>query len=463
MMENKNRTIESILDLQEDIIINAEEFFSKNIDELFKWRRLFETYIQKNQKRFVCRYCKQYIKIRAIDSKVNLHFAHLKDSDSCILKTDNRSTREQIDAIKFNGAKESKEHIELKSLIYKYLEMNKKCKEIIIEKVQRDKATKDWRKPDIKANYKDLNIVIELQLSTTYLSVITAREEFYKRNEIYTLWVFNKVEKVDNEQTFTQMDIFYNNNYNAFEFDHEAIKKSIENRTLFFNCHFHFPYIDDSKIKIKWESELISIDEVSFDSENFKVFYFDYEKRVDGLNEFLDKSQFLPLLRVIMECPLYDLLNKLSLVNPSKNEIPYLNKFYKQFISPLKSIRKGTLEVKIIWTMIFHKLKKKGLVLNSDYSLKFERNLIWDLLCLKLNKVVGYNLKNLVQIVHNRLNTNPESLHYILKAIKVYNSEILKIDKTGKLSSRIEKIKKSDVKQEKSNKFISAMFPDLEK
>ena len=48
----------------------------------------------------------------------------------------------------------------------------------------------EWKKPDISASYKNINIVFEIQLSTTFLSVIVDREYFYKDNQTYILWVF---------------------------------------------------------------------------------------------------------------------------------------------------------------------------------------------------------------------------------------------------------------------------------
>jgi len=124
-MSNKKRTIESILDMKKGIIIDSEEFFSKSEDVIFKFRTQIEIDIQNKVKRFICLYCKQNVKIRGGRSKKTiLHFAHLKDSNDCPIKTDNKYSKEQIERIKYNGAKESELHITLKNKIAYHLNLN---------------------------------------------------------------------------------------------------------------------------------------------------------------------------------------------------------------------------------------------------------------------------------------------------------------------------------------------------
>ncbi len=95
------RTIESVLDLRTGKEIQASDFFSKPIDEIFKLRYEFESGIREKKPRVVCFFCKQSIKIRGrVDSKRILHFAHLKDSDDCPQKTDNKSHPSKINCKK---------------------------------------------------------------------------------------------------------------------------------------------------------------------------------------------------------------------------------------------------------------------------------------------------------------------------------------------------------------------------
>ena len=46
------------------------------------------------------------------------------------------------------------------------------------KRVNSDLPFMNWRKPDVMAIYNDLNIVFELQLSTTFISVVVQRDIF---------------------------------------------------------------------------------------------------------------------------------------------------------------------------------------------------------------------------------------------------------------------------------------------
>jgi len=194
MSENlKNRTISSILDLKTGKEIKAEEFFKKELDEIFQIRYDFESAIREQNSRFVCYYCKQPVKIRGQrEAKVIMHFAHLRDSDDCPIKTGNKYSKEEIQRIKYNGAKESELHFTLKTELANFLRKNqhnsKGIEKVNVEKVIKDLAIpKVWKKPDVSSIYKGEPVVFELQLSTTFLSVINSRQEFYKANKTFIL------------------------------------------------------------------------------------------------------------------------------------------------------------------------------------------------------------------------------------------------------------------------------------
>lgn len=73
---------------------------------------------------------------------------------------------------------------------------------------------KEWRKPDVRALFRGTPVVFEVQLSTTYINVITARREFYLRESGLLVWVFAKFDL--GARRLTQDDVYFNNNRNAF-------------------------------------------------------------------------------------------------------------------------------------------------------------------------------------------------------------------------------------------------------
>jgi hypothetical protein len=282
------RTIEYVLNKDDGSTVYADNFFIKPENEVFKYRNELQKAIKGiREPLFVCYFCGQNIKINGGgQTKKVLHFAHIKDSDFCHIITDNNYSRLEILRVKFNGAKESPLHFETKNLIKEFIESNSDFSNIKVEKVLKSNTNYlEWKKPDISAIYKKINIVFEIQLSTTFLSVIVDREYFYKENQTYILWIFRNFVIDEFKQRFTEKDVFYSNNRNAFVLDDEAINLSQQNNDLYLLCYYQVPIIKNLKIHYNWESKYVCFEQLTFDEVNFKVFYFDVNKEEEILKE----------------------------------------------------------------------------------------------------------------------------------------------------------------------------------
>lgn len=286
MNDFNKRTIEIALNKEDGSTVYADSFFTKPENEVFKYRNELQKAIKGiREPLFVCYFCGQNIKINGGGyTKKILHFAHQRDSDYCDIKTDNNHSKLEIERAKYNGAKESPLHLETKQLIKEFIESNNDFSNIKVEKVLKSNINYlEWKKPDISATYRDINVVFEIQLSTTFLSVIVDREYFYKENQSYILWVFRNFEIDEFKQRFTDKDVFYSNNRNAFVLDAEAINLSQQNKDLYLLCYYQIPFIEDLKIHYNWKSEYVCFKQLIFDEVNFKVFYFDVDKEETSL------------------------------------------------------------------------------------------------------------------------------------------------------------------------------------
>lgn len=274
------RTIEFVLNKDDGSTVYADPFFSKEENEVFKYRSELQKAIKGiREPLFVCYFCGQNIKINGGgQTKKILHFAHRKDSDFCHLKTDTNYSLLEINRLKYNGVKESPLHFETKNLIKQFIELNNDFSDIKVENVVKSNTNYlEWKKPDISASYKSINVVFEIQLSTTFLSVIVDREYFYKVNQTYILWIFKNFEVDEFKQRFTEKDVFYSNNRNAFVLDNEAINLSRKNNDLYLLSYYQKPVIENLKIKYNWECEYVCFNQLTFDEVNYKIFYFDVE------------------------------------------------------------------------------------------------------------------------------------------------------------------------------------------
>lgn len=282
------RTIQEVLNKEDGKTIDADIFFNRSKNEIWKRRIELQEVIKGiREPIFVCYYCSQNIKINGgtgLGKKI-LHFAHQKDIGYCILKTDTELTRQEINRAKYNGAKESPLHFETKNLIKKLIELNNDFSNVHVEKVVKSNSNYlEWKRPDIKATYKNVDVVFEIQLSTTFLSVIVDRQHFYKENQTYILWVFKNFEIEEFKQRFTEKDVFYSNNRNAFVLDNEAINLSKQNNDLYLLCYYQKPKIENLKIDYDWCFKYVNFNQLTFDEVTFKVFYFDVSKEEETLN-----------------------------------------------------------------------------------------------------------------------------------------------------------------------------------
>lgn len=474
MSENlNNRTISSILDLKTGKEIKSEKFFKKEIDEIFQHRYDFETAIREKNPRFVCFYCKQPVKIRGQrDSKVIMHFAHLRDSDKCPIKTGNKYTKEEIQRIKYNGVKESELHFTLKTGVAEFLGKNQEYKkgieEVNIEKVVKDQAIpKVWKKPDVSSVYYGKTVVFELQLSTTFLSVINSRQEFYKKNRSYILWVFSSFDTNDDKRKFTQSDIFYNNNFNGFEFNQEAFELSKKENDLVLKCYYKKLYIENLSIIDDWDECMVKLKDLTFDNGNYSVYYYNYSAEQERLEKELKTK------KVLKNSPLIDLVKKKNSIYKitnlildgygiTKPEKEYILSLYNYEIVNTKVIDQYSWQINIVWLTIFLKIQNNELIKRLADNQHLSR-MIFDILSLKLNKILGYAFDNHKQIANTVLQSRKEYLDIFLDAVNKFRPELFKTeDKKGKLAKTLKVILTEKPEQRTEDYDIfKIMFPEL--
>jgi hypothetical protein len=460
MQEYPKRTIESILDLKTGKEIVSSVFFDRTDDKIFKSRHDFEKCINQNKKRYVCYECRQYIKIRGGKSdKIRWHFAHLRDSDDCSIKTNTKYSKKEINSMKYNGARESELHFNLKHLIATYLLENQKntgkVSKVEIEKVTKNENT--WKRPDISFIFKNFSLVIELQLSTTFLSVIVDRQLFHRGNNTFVLWVFNHFSTNDRRK-FTQSDVFYSNNQNAFVFDKDAQKLSESNQKLMLCCYYREPLRDGHEICHEWRHKYVNLDDLTFNPDTCMVYYFDVEGEEVKMQQEIDIEDESYFINIIKTGTLENLIEEFEYDNLTKNEFEYVKKLYNQEIRPVTKIERDSWKVLIVWAIMLYRLKNEGLI-KEFVSNKPLKKVLIDLASLKTNKILGYDFQRQIQIAHKLLDKYPEYMHYYKKAVSVYGN--IGKDKDGKLERKFSKIEMNKNAQEENNKVIELLFPEL--
>ncbi|SDD06371.1 hypothetical protein SAMN05216337_100774 [Bradyrhizobium brasilense] len=89
------------------------------------------------------------------------------------------------------------------------------------------------RRPDVRAIYDGKPIAIEIQLATTQIPIIIAREDFYRREGRHLIWLTWNFVPVERAHLLTAFeDIFYSHNKNLFSLDDAVVSESRERGAL---------------------------------------------------------------------------------------------------------------------------------------------------------------------------------------------------------------------------------------
>ncbi|MFZ3289440.1 MAG: DUF6035 family protein [Telluria sp.] len=212
---------------------SARDVLGKDIADMMSLRMRVRTHLQ-NDPLYTCSICGVAVHICSSRNKRRFFFKHREQDGSCPANTAGDLTQDEINARKYNGAKESKLHRRMKDWITQCLELDERFDSAQQEARWKGALPAQWRKPDITARYGDMRVAFEIQLSTTPLSVIAARRIFYQAEGALLFWIFAEFEQ--DYRRLTEDDIFFSNNLNAFVVDQKTVDASVEAKEFRFEC-----------------------------------------------------------------------------------------------------------------------------------------------------------------------------------------------------------------------------------
>lgn len=297
-VDKTKRAIDAVIDTDTGFEISARDFFAQPENVIFKVRTELQKSIYLKKPKFVCKYCRQAVKIsgRKIERGKASFFSHLRDSDECDYKTTTGRAERDINREKYARCNEGERHKKLKTKIAELLEMTPGVSDVKVEStIKGNHPILNWKRPDILASFRGQEIVFELQLSTTFVSVIAERGLFYRLNKKFIIWVFNFDEQDEHVNLDNMMakDIYYNNKMNVFIFDREAQKESEERGELILKCNWlkadgSWEYLNENSSN-GLGGTFVCLSDLQYDS-TYKPYYFDAEQRyIEAHPEFQSK------------------------------------------------------------------------------------------------------------------------------------------------------------------------------
>lgn len=269
-------TIEEVVDTKTGEVRLVKELLKRPYVDVMRLRQEATESIVRGSPRFLCIYCLVPTRINCEEKRRRFHFKHKTEDGRCSLVTRGKLNQQQIDALRFNGVKESEAHKSLKKLLRESLEVDPAFSEIVEEKVWRGEGARDYRKPDVRATFGDQKCAFEVQLATTYLNVIAERREFYRAQSGLLVWILKDVE-LDSTR-LSQEDLICQNNCNALLANERTLAASREAGKLMLECRYLVPEMrEDGRIGNRMESCLVAFEDLTRDVTGQRVYYFDYD------------------------------------------------------------------------------------------------------------------------------------------------------------------------------------------
>lgn len=380
-----NPAIQEVLDVETGEHVLVQAVIGTDFAELMKLRMRVRTQMRKEEPLYRCAICATPVHLCSRMETKRFYFKHRHEDGNCPAITRGTLSQEEIDARKYNGAKESRLHLKMKEWLAKCLQVDGRFEGVKTEARWSGPLTGEWRKPDVRATYDGLPIAFEIQLSTTHLDVIAARREFYLQHGGLLFWIFATFDSEHGR--LTEEDVFYNNNQNIFVVNANTVAESLSAEEFRLECVWSQPAPSGSVSAL--HRETVSFHDLTLDQEKQQGYYFDFE----GQNE-----QFL----LQWEAGNLELRNELEGWFGAKTKSP------ETFL--------------LDWRKFLYRLRKSGVALPSETGYFYYASVISALYSAKHGKPWGQGLKKLVEVAHSIANKK-HFLTWFMHAVRKYGRE----------------------------------------
>lgn len=436
--------ISEVLDTQTGEHLPVHRVIGENYEDVIQKRLAIKTFIKQSAPRYLCGTCYVPVYLCCRHDQRRFFFKHTVEDGSCPAITRGHLSQLEINARKYNGAKESALHQHMKQWLVESLVSSGRFTDIAPERRWTGPITGEFRKPDVCATWQGLKIAFEVQLSTTFLDVIAERRLFYLQEGGLLFWVFARFD--DDERRLTQDDVFFNNNRNAFIVSSSTRDASIAAGDFILDCLWADPSVAGEAAKL--QHKRISFSELTLEPQTQRAFYFDFDQ--EALRQVGRPAEGRDLAADFEEWWL-----RTARENPSQYDQELVVAGFPENRPRSWEVPGPVAEYLPSSYWIGERLPVP--LLNVLYSAKHGRP-------------VGLKRNLFVEVAHYAAETHPTYLPWFRKAFSVYNRGglLLEQDKTGKWRRRVAAYKK-EMKElpelyappRTHQKLIELLFPEL--
>lgn len=404
--------ISEVMDCRTGEFIDARKVIGTGRERFFVLRNEIEAGIQADRPLFRCSICHVPVKLIAPYDK-GAHFRHELEDGRCPAQTRGNLSEKQILALKYNGAKESEPHREMKAWLATSLRADPNFTAVDVEETWKSHDRNAWRRPDVQAVFKNIRIAFEIQLSTTFLDVIVERREFYRKEGGLLFWVFK--EFPEEQRRMTLDDVFYNNNRNAFLLSQDTVSLSEKSDRFALECRWVEPVLSERGVGEHWKRQTVCFDELTLDTKSQRAWFFDCDRARDE-----NKARLRQHLVASCKATMRNFC-----VSAMEESLGY----------------EGRVKA---WQELQEQFRLVGVLLPPHDGSERLRKLFCFLYSIEEGKPVGFKFQKLVQVGHHAFDKHKGLLWIFGHALKIYgrDKQLLQEDSSGKWKTRIAENKK---------------------
>lgn len=386
--------------------------------------------VRARKPRLICPVCSVPVTLASSPLK-RFYFRHVREDGSCPAVTRTASA-DQIRAMRYNGQRESEAHRLTKLAVAESLEADAAFSKIMIEKSFRSRSGKGLRRPDVQAEFSEIMIAFEIQLTRTFLDVVRGRRAFYLENDALLIWVLRQFRP--NYRRMTEDDILFSNNSNIIVVDENTLQISKEKNQFFVHVFYRVPYVSLGMRAERWESEIVPFSRLTLDRDNQRAFLFDFEvedRRIE-IEIRQHKKRLLDEHRRHEE----ELQRKAEVSLKEKIISLCLE------IQATRDVSAGDYqEIRQRWSILADVARMSNASFPQDVNYDLCR-LVAVFRSAQLGKPIGYKFEELIEIVHMVDNSWKPAFFPLWYAIKIYGHEELvwSQDRKEKLRRRFDAI-----------------------
>jgi hypothetical protein len=390
----ENPEIPEVIDMDSGEVIGAAEAIGDDYAKAIQLRMELRASIAREKPKFLCPICQVPVYLVSRKEGRRFFFRHLIEDDRCSARTRGELSEKEIDARRYNGAKESHDHLRMKEIVAESIACDPRFSLPKTEETWKG-SLGEWRRPDVQAKFGALRMAFEIQLSTTYIRVIAERREFYLREGGLLLWLFKRFDESGNR--LTQDDVFYNNNRNVFLASEETLAASKAAGKLCLECRWTEPVADGDSVVLHWRRKIISIDELAIDIERQRIYHYDF----DGV------------------------VAKLSTDSKSAREETLRRRFEAFWLDRAERDRSDGRDDLGSWNVLRKAFDEVGLKLSTYPGGEGSETLLNALYSAKHGRIVGWRYKKFIEIAHRIAGGHKPYLWAFRLALAAYDRRAL--------------------------------------